>query len=531
MLLLIDNYDSFVYNLAHDFEREGETVRVVRNDAITLDEIERLAPGRIVISPGPCSPAEAGISIEVIRRFGPRIPTLGVCLGHQAIGAAFGGHIVRAKAPVHGKTSDIDHIGVGVFAGVEKPLTVGRYHSLVIERETLPDELEITAEAPDGEIMGVRHRTYPIEGVQFHPESVLTSHGRRIVRNFLSGGRPRMLIRDAIARVLAGDNLSVSGAEDVMEDVMSGVATPAQIAAWLVAMRIKGETPEEIAACVRVMRRFARPIRTDRAGVVDTCGTGGDDAGTFNISTVAALAVAGAGVPVVKHGNRAVSSRCGSADLFAELGVQIACPPERMERALAEAGIAFAFAPIYHQSMKHAAEPRREIGMRTLFNILGPMTNPAGAKRQVIGVYDRALTRHVAEVLRLLGTEHAMVVHGHDGLDEITLTGPTHVAELRGGEITEYEFDPRDVGLTLCEAGEFAGGHAGINRRIAERILAGGDGPQADIVALNAGAALVVSGKAADVREGIEIARESLRSGRARAALVGLARISHDDGA
>ncbi|MCB9489381.1 MAG: bifunctional anthranilate synthase component II/anthranilate phosphoribosyltransferase [Deltaproteobacteria bacterium] len=518
MLLLIDNYDSFVYNLAHYFTEEGQEVRVVRNDAITLDEVEAMAPDYIVVSPGPCTPAEAGVSIDLIRRFAGKVPILGVCLGHQAIGAAFGGKIIRAPRTVHGKTTDINHDRHGIFSGINTPLTVGRYHSLVIDPETLPDTLVVTATAPSGEIMAVRHKEFDVQGVQFHPESILTDFGHRMCRNFLHGGGvKRMNIREGIVKAVANENLSGDEAADVMEEIMSGRATEAQIGAYLIAMRQKGETAEEIASCAATMRRFATPLPAPEGVVLDTCGTGGDNLHTLNVSTIAALITAGAGLPVAKHGNRSITSKCGSADLLEAAGVNIVCSPKVMGQALQDASFGFAFAPIYHGAMKYAIGPRRQIGVRTLFNMLGPLTNPAGARHQLLGVFDGKLTRFFAEVLGLMGSKHAMIVHGEDGMDEITLTGKTHVAELKNGEVTEYDIAPEDFGLTRCALADLAGGTPEENVLITRRILDGEEqGPMRDIVLLNAGAALYVGGKADDIAQGVRFAAESIDSGAAR---------------
>jgi anthranilate phosphoribosyltransferase len=274
------------------------------------------------------------------------------------------------------------------------------------------------------------------------------------------------------------------------------------------------------------MRRFAKPLPAPE-GVIDTCGTGGDGAHTFNISTVAALVAAGAGVRVAKHGNRSVSSKCGSADLLEALGVDIAAPTPRMERALAEAGIGFAFAPLYHGAMRHALAPRREIGVRTLFNMLGPMTNPAGAKRQLIGVYEKPLTRFFAEVLQRLGMTKAMIVHGHDGLDEITLTGSTTVSTLQNGIIEDDEIDPRRFGMALCRPEDLIGGSPARNAEIARAVLSGESGPRRDVVVLNAAAALIVADAAADWTEALALARDSIDSGRAAEALRRLVEITH----
>ncbi|MDP8255849.1 MAG: bifunctional anthranilate synthase component II/anthranilate phosphoribosyltransferase [Candidatus Alcyoniella australis] len=527
MIAVIDNYDSFVYNLVQLFRSIGSEVRVFRNDALSVEQLRDMNPSQIVISPGPCTPDQAGISVDVIRKLGPQIPILGVCLGHEAMGAAFGARLMRSHEIVHGKSSEVKHDGRSLFQGLDSPMTVGRYHSLELDPDTIPDELEVSAWTGDGSVMAVRHRRYPLEGVQFHPESVLTPQGRWLCENFLHGGRPRTTLKAAIGRVVDGRDLARPEAEDVMKQILSGAATPAQIAALIIALRLKGETVEEVAGCAKVMREFAAPLRAPAVPLLDTCGTGGDGGNTFNISTAAAFVAAGAGCKVAKHGNRAVSSRCGSADVLLELGVNINCGRELTERALDEAGIAFLFAPAFHAAMKHAIGPRREIGVRTLFNILGPLTNPAGATRQLIGVYDPRLTKLVAGVLAELGSERALVVHGADGLDEITLSGSTRVTELKNGRIETFEIKPSDFGLEPCSASEMAGGVPRTNASILRSILEGRRGPTRDVVLLNAGAALACAGQADDLQQGIAMARESIDSGRARIALDRLVEITN----
>ncbi len=302
-----------------------------------------------------------------------------------------------------------------------------------------------------------------------------------------------------------------------MRIIMSGEATGAQIGSFLTALRLRGETVDEITAAATVMRekatRVGRP--TDRT-VVDTCGTGGDGARTFNISTVAALVAAGAGVTVAKHGNRSVSSVCGSADVLRELGVDVSMPPARMERCLREAGVAFLFAPTLHAAMKHVVGPRREIGIRTMFNILGPLANPAGADAQLLGVYERRLVPLMAEVLGNLGVRRAIVVHGSDGLDEITLTGPTHAAFLEDGEVRETEIDPRSLGLAGCSREDLLGGPPAENARLAMAVLTGKErGPKRTVVLLNAAAAILVAGLARDLEEGMARAAAAVDSGAA----------------
>jgi anthranilate synthase/phosphoribosyltransferase len=539
MLLIIDNYDSFTYNLAQYLGELGADVRVARNDAISLNDIANLAPSHIVVSPGPGTPEQAGISVAAIQRFAPDIPILGVCLGHQAIGHAFGGRVVRADRLMHGKVSPIDHDGKGIFKGLPCPFTATRYHSLILQ-EPLPECLEVSARTPEGEVMAVRHRTYPTVGVQFHPESFLTEHGHYMLRSFLeinaSNGQAAVTpaetgapgsavtIQQAVVKLMEQHDLTEYEAEAAMAHIMHGQATPAQIGAFLTALRMKGETVDEITGCARAMRQSAvrvRPRRTDT--LVDTCGTGGDGTGTFNISTAAAFVVAGAGQPVAKHGNRSVSSRSGSADVMEALGVQLDLTPEQVALCLDEVGIGFLFAPLMHPAMKHAIGPRREMGVRTIFNVLGPLTNPAGASAQVLGVYDPALTEKLAGVLRTLGSQAAFVVHGAGGVDELTTSGPNRVSALRAGRVDTYTLDPTELGFARADPAQLRGGDAEQNAAIIRGILSGAlGGPPRDVVALNAAAALVAGGRATTLQEGVRLASHSIESGAAQRVLAQL---------
>jgi anthranilate phosphoribosyltransferase len=323
------------------------------------------------------------------------------------------------------------------------------------------------------------------------------------------------MIGAAIGKLVEHEDLTEAEAAQTMRQIMEGEATPAQIAAFLIALRIKGETIAEITGCARVMREKATRIKTPYANVIDTCGTGGDGSQTFNISTTAAFVVAGAGVPVAKHGNRAMSSRCGSADLLQALGVAIELSPERAESCLAEVGITFLFAPLFHTAMKHAIGPRREIGVHTIFNILGPLTNPAGAKQQLLGVSRRALAEPMARVLGNLGSARAFVVHGDDGLDEITTTAETFITTLDAGEISSYSITPEQFGLPRVPRGALAGGDAQQNAAITLAVLEGKHGPHRDVVLLNAAAALIVAGTATDVPQGLHLAAQAIDSGAA----------------
>ncbi len=529
MILLIDNYDSFTYNIYQYLLEMEYPVTVKRSREITVEEISRLNPTHIIISPGPGRPEGAGISMEVIRRFKGQVPILGVCLGHQSIGAVFGGRIVRAAHLFHGKSSLIEHDGKGCFFGIESPFTAIRYHSLAIEKKSLPPQLEITAVSDDGEIMGVRHREYPIEGIQFHPESIGTEEGRRLLRNFIESEHLKPAVPNALQRILGGETLSETRAARVMEDITSGRVSPAQIAALLTALRMRGETVEELTGFARVMRRKASGVRKPlNRKVVDTCGTGGDACGTFNISTLSALVAAGCDVAVAKHGNRSVTSKCGSADVLEGLGVNLDLGPDGLGRLLEQIGIAFLFAPRLHESMKHAVPVRKQLGFRTVFNILGPLSNPAGADFQLLGVYSDHLREKIARVLVNLGVARAMVVHGSDGLDEITLTGKTNVSEVRDGWIRNYALDPRDYGMSYCTLEDLRGGDAGTNAEIVRSILKGEKGPRRDIVILNAAAAIYIAAPKLEFSEAVQLARESIDKGWARDRLDFLVRFSNE---
>jgi len=558
MILIIDNYDSFTYNLVQLLSALGAEVEVRRNDTLTAAEALALHPAGIVVSPGPGRPDSAGISRDVIRAAAEgKVPLLGVCLGHQCIAEVFGGTVCRSPKAVHGKTDEVSHNGEGLFSGIPSPFTATRYHSLCVDTESVPDVLEIVATTPDGVVMGLRHRELPIFGVQFHPESVLTPEGAKLLANFLdvtgevplasgvsgtpsivaaAGGTARasagaaevVTTSGAIGRVATGASLSEDEAYVVMDQIMSGEATPSQISSLITGMRMKGETVDEIVGFARAMRVHATPVRPTVTGYIDTCGTGGDGLHTFNISTTTAFVVAGAGVPVAKHGNRAVSSAAGSADVLEALGIDISLSPADVARCIDDAGVGFLFAQSLHASMRHAGPTRREIGIRTVFNILGPLTNPAGAKRQLLGVYDAKLAPIMAEVAGRLGAERVLVVNGHPGMDEVSGSGATTVAEydIEKGGVRTYEVTPESVGIARGTLADIAGGDGAENAVIVRAILSGESGPRRDVVLLNSAAALLAAGKAADLAEGVAIARESIDSGKALASLEALVALS-----
>ncbi|HZC80207.1 MAG TPA: anthranilate phosphoribosyltransferase [Nitrospiraceae bacterium] len=335
------------------------------------------------------------------------------------------------------------------------------------------------------------------------------------------------MIKDAITKLADHASLTEQEAESVMLEIMDGAATPVQIAAYLMGLRLKGETVEEIVGSVRAMRAKALRIVVADPLVVDTCGTGGDGAHTFNISTTAALIVAGAGLTVAKHGNRSVSSKSGSADVLSALGVKIDLPTERVADCINEVGVGFLFAPLYHGAMKHCAGPRQEMGIRTMLNLLGPLTNPAGATIQVLGVYESRLTHLLGNVLMHLGSQHCFVVHGMDGLDEITLTTKTQISEAKGGILSNYLLDPAEFGLALVPAKQFAGGTPQENAVITRDILQGRKGPKRDIVCLNAAPTLVAGRKAENVHEGFLLAGRVIDSGAAAETLARLIKFTN----
>ncbi len=537
LLLMIDNYDSFTYNLVQEFGRLGADIQVVRNDEKTVDEILAVKPQGIIISPGPCTPKEAGVSLELLAEVARRagqgevIPVLGVCLGHQALAEALGGRVVRAPQIVHGKKSKIYHLGRGLFAGLRQGFLAGRYHSLMVDRDSLSADWEVSAFTEQGLVMALEHKRFPFFGVQFHPESILTREGEKILQRFIEitessknmstelsqaekGERSMSGIREALNKLSVGENLAEELAAQVMKELLAGDVAPSQVGALLLGLRIKGETAEEIAGFARVLRGLSHTIPAP-ATTVDTCGTGGDSAGTFNISTTAAFVVAGAGVPVAKHGNRFASGRCGSADVLEQLGVALDLKPEESARNLEEVGMAFLFAPLYHPALGKVASHRRELGVRTIFNLLGPLLNPAAAPNQLLGVSSLQILPKLAKALAILGTKRAVVVTGEDGLDEVTLTAKTQAIMVEGGQLTEFTIVPEDYGFARCTLEDLRGGGPEENARITLDILRGVPGPKRDIVVLNAGTALYAAGKAGSIREGVKLAQDSIDSGRA----------------
>ncbi len=527
MILVIDNYDSFIYNIVQYVGEFYSDIKVYRNDQITLDKALAMSPDGIIISPGPGRPEDSHVSMDLIKNDND-IPLLGVCLGHQGIAYGYGGDIIGAKNILHGKSSVIQHNGKDIFEGVKSSLSGIRYHSLVAKRESLPAKLEIIAESDDGEIMGVKVKGKDVYGIQFHPESILTEDGKAIIKNFVNivmkkkevqqsdkiSGR----IKSFIKKVSERNDLKKDEAKEMMDYIMKGNATHSQVSAYLMGLKMKGETSDEIAGSAESMFNVCVRIESGKNTVVDTCGSGGDNSGSFNISTASAFVVAGSGITVAKHGNRSVTSHSGSADVLEKLGVNIQLSKEEVEKCMDKARIGFIFATLYHPAMKYVMPTRREIGVRTLFNILGPIVNPAAVKYHVMGVYSKELLELIPPVFLYLGHKHSMVIHGEGGLDEASIEGKTYIKEIHDGKITDKVINAEDFGLSgknqnlkVDTPEESASMMLNILRGVEK-----GDPRKA--VVLNAGLAIYVA-KEMPLNKAFQAAEESIDSGKAFKAL------------
>lgn len=530
MILLIDNYDSFSYNVYQLVGSVNPDIRVIRNDECSVDEIRAMNSSHIILSPGPGRPDKAGVCEEVIRALGGKIPILGICLGHQAICEVAGATVTYASHLMHGKQSlatlDTDSV---LFRGMKKVITVARYHSLVADPQTIPTELKVTAVTEDGEVMAVEQTEKQIYGVQFHPESVLTPDGRQIIVNFLQTqkGAGRNMIKEAVAKLVKNEDIGYDMAKTIMDEIMSGEASDILKSAYLTALSQKGETIEEITGSAEEMRKFGRKLGAD-VEALEIVGTGGDGSNSFNISTTASIVISAAGVPVAKHGNRAASSKSGAADCLEALGVNITIEPEQSKTLLEEIGICFLFAQKYHTAMKYVGPIRKELGIRTIFNILGPLANPAGPVYQIMGAYDESLLPSMAKVLSNLGVKRGMVVYGQDRLDEISASAPTTVCEIDNGTFKNYVITPEEFGMERCTKEDLVGGTPQENAEITRAILNGEKGPKRNAVLLNAAAALYVAGKADSMAGGVKLAEKVIDTGLAKAQLERFIKLSNE---
>ena len=540
MFLLIDNYDSFTFNLVQTFIQLGRAPVVLKNDdPVLLSMAARPDLDMVCISPGPGRPERAGLCFDFLRLLSPKVPVWGVCLGHQVLGAFAGARIEVGPETMHGKQSEITHDGTGLFSGLPENMIVGRYHSLLVRAEDVPGTLAVTARTRDtGEVMAMRFLDRPWAGVQFHPESVLTPDGPRLLANFPSallaereenGGaapeprikpRPRTPLQMAtiIESLARGENLSVEAASEAFNRLMDGELSSSQAGALLLGLRAKGETPDEVGEAVNAVLARAIPVPSVSGECIDIVGTGGDGKGSFNCSTATALTLAGMGYKVLKHGNRSVSSRCGSADVLEQLGIPLDTPPEAVPSALDRDNFVFLFAPRYHPAFRHIMPVRRELGVRTLFNILGPLVNPARPTHHLFGVSVKDQLPLVAATLARTGTGTGAVVYGAGGYDEITPMGEAAIVFVDKDKTRPGRLDPAEYGFESCSEQELAVEGPEQAASVLRDILQGrGSKPMRDMLALNLGLALYLLNSERNNNETIDPDRGYNRSRMAEA--------------
>jgi len=499
----------------------GHEVKVVRNN-ISLSDFKEIIntfkPKLLILSPGPGTPEDSGITIEVIKKYYDKLPIFGVCLGHQSLAHAFGGKVERLDEIIHGKQSYVTHNNESIFKGLPNPVLVGRYHSLGITK--LPSEFDILAKKDDI-IMAIKHRTYPIWGVQFHPESILSPSGILIIRNILKEITENESERDdnmteILSNLIKNETVNTDSLRRAMNCIMDGKATTAQIGAFLMGISSVSLTSDILATCASVMKEKVYKVSVDRSPLVDTCGTGGDGTNTFNISTVVAFIVAACGINVAKHGNKSMSSKSGSADVLSHLGINLSLPPEKVAECLNQVGISFLFAPLFHSSMKHVAQARRELGVRTIFNLLGPLANPLSLDYQIIGIYDDSIAEIYRDALIKLGVKACTVVCGNP-LDEVSTISNSKLYIYKNNKKEAIEINPEDYNISIASLEDIKGGMPEENAQIMLNILdRKATKAQENIVVLNAAVLLWIMDKVESIKSGITKAKEVIQNGEAR---------------
>ena len=535
MILLIDNYDSFVFNVEQYLrELTNEEVKTVRNDAITLEKIKILNPSRIVLSPGPKHPKDSGICLEILKNI-ENTPILGICLGHQAFGLVFGGKIEKLEIPLHGKTSEITVTGKNsiLFKDMPEKFNVMRYHSLYVSEENLPEELTVTAKSDDGIIMALEHKTKDIYGIQFHPESFFTEYGKNIIKNFISNTKKETLqsndknteeaerkkadevFKKYLKKLQDNIPLADNDFKEICEVINSKNYDIVQLGALLVLISEKSLYPESLTAFVKNILEYSVTF-SDDTPMIDLCGTGGDGLKTINISTTVAFIVAAMGVKVAKHGNKSVTSKSGSSDVIDKLGLTMEKSLITQLNKLENTNLAFFHAPFFHKLVGEVREVRQRLGIRTVFNVLGPLLHPnRKLKYQLVGLYHEPVHRLYAETLQLLGREHALVVRGNDGLDEISICDETKIVEVKGDKILEYTVSPETFGFKRAFHADIEGGTPEENAEILVRTLKGEENsPKSDIVILNAMFALYAADFVKHPAEAKPLILEAINSGK-----------------
>lgn len=527
MFLLIDNYDSFTYNLVQAFYEQGITPTVLHHDdERILDIAESPELKAVCISPGPGKPENAGLCMEFLKKLPFHIPVLGVCLGHQLLGYFAGANISQAPYMMHGKASDIIHNGKGFFENLPNPMKVARYHSLIVQAkdDSSNPMFTVTARGPEGEVMALQYNDRPWVGVQFHPESILTPEGKQLLSRFPSYTLPaanrELRIPAILDTLLEGKDLSAEMAAEAFSDLLDGRMTSAQAGSFLTALRMKGESPLEISHAVRI--GLSRSMRVDgiEGNCIDIAGTGGDGRSSFNCSTATALSLAGLGYKVVKHGNKAVSSMCGSADALESLGFPLNTTQCQIRQMLDENNFAFLYAPCFHPAFKNVGDTRKELGIRTLFNLLGPLINPARPTHLLLGVAKPGLVDLLAETLKHSHIIKAAIIHGAGGYDELTPIGASRVVILKNGQFTPMTIDPADYGIPPCTPEDLAV-HSRDEAVKTLRLILSGEGPEhmRNMVALNLGMAIFLMEDDMPVHLAMAKAKEAVAAGTGRRVL------------
>ena len=545
MFLLIDNYDSFTFNLVQAFMQLGRRPVVVKNDDPALLALATNPDlSMVCISPGPGHPRAAGLCLEFLAALPPRIPVLGVCLGHQILGHFAGATVDVGGEVMHGKASKILHDGEVLFSGLASPMIAGRYHSLYVRADEMPERLKVTARTQHGDVMAMQYTDRPWVGIQFHPESVLTPEGSRLLANFpsallvagsdmpingnlvLQAGKTRapQQMATIIDSLAEGHDLSTDAAAEIFERLMDGDLPASQAGALLLGLRAKGETPAEVGEAVNAVLARAVPVSPVPGQTIDVVGTGGDGKNSFNCSTATALTLAGMGHKVLKHGNRSVSSRCGSADVLEQLGISLTTAPEAVAKTLEKEGFVFLYAPHYHPAFRHVMPLRRELGVRTLFNLLGPLVNPAHPTHHLFGVPNEKQLALVAATLARRGTAIGAVVLGAGGYDELTTMGEASIIFVDKTHTRPGRLDPAEFGFSPCTEADLTVDGPEDAGEILRKILRGeGPAPMQDMLALNLGLALYLLGTEAnetiDQQCGYNVARMTTAMNEARQAV------------
>lgn len=521
-ILVLDNYDSFTYNLVHIIRElgYGAQMEIHRNDQISLDEVSKF--DKILLSPGPGIPSEAGIMPELIKQYAPNKHILGVCLGHQGIAECFGAELYNLRDVLHGVATGVTLTKQKdpIFEGVPDQFEIGRYHSWAVKPISMNGELTVLAEDEAGEVMALRHKTYNVYGVQFHPESVITDHGIRILKNWLEiplKTQKTQTTSDSMKAVLNHlfdhNTLSRTEAKEILTNIAKGGKyNNSQVAAFLTVYIMRGITVEELSGFRDAMLELCIPVDLSEFDPIDVCGTGGDSKDTFNVSTISTFIIAGAGVPVAKHGNYGVSSISGSSNVIQHFGGEFTNDIDKLKKQMDRANICFLHAPLFHPAMKNVGPIRRELGVKTFFNMLGPMVNPAFVKKQMVGVFSLELARLYGYLYQRTDKQFT-ILHSLDGYDEISLTGPVKALSNSGDNL----LTPKDLGFSQLAAHELRGGTTVEEAaKIFETILKNeGTTAQSNVVLANAGMAIHTATPGLSIEDGVAAARESLESGKA----------------